>query len=321
MSEGLFEDLEALPHNEIEEASADLERQLRSFEDEFKSLREERRTQVDLVKSLRSAVGDIEEASSERKALLNQFHKVKKDADKNREIRDRVNRSIPPPAAVLEEWLADTYTKLTTIDNDLTAVPTLNRELDSFRRFFELQAAVVRKREAEDAHAVYVKEVDKLRKITSELDATRKSQETSAESATEGSELSTDKVTRSEIRKISKAISAIDKRLDAIKSQRKDARREAGRLRSYLKITGGRGSRIRIADVKDRASSGGSLNANELTALLDSGGLSNLTSESKKESAEQAASPKRGRGGKKGKRRLGVTRGGPRRGNSATRRE
>lgn len=321
MSDGLFEDLEALPHGEIEEKSADLDRQLRSLEDEFNSLRSDRRAQVDLVKSLRSAVGNIEEANSERKALLNQFHKVKKGADKNRELRDRVNRSIPPPAAVLEEWLADTYTKLTTIDNDLTAVPTLNRELDSFRRFFELQAAVVRKREAENAHSLYVTEIDKLRKITSELDATRKTQETTAESATEGSELNADKVTRGEIRKMSRAISGIDKRLDAIKSQRKDLRREAGRLRSYLKITSGRGGRIRLADVKDRASSGGSLNANELTALLDSGGLMDLSSESKETDSPEQPQQRRGRGGKKGRRRLGVTRGGPRRGNSATRRE
>ncbi len=321
MSDGLFEDLEALPHDEIEEKSADLDRQLRSLEDEFNSLKTDRRSQVDLVKSLRSAVGDIEEANSERKALLNQFHKVKKEADKNRQLRDRVNQSIPPPAAVLEEWLADTYTKLTTIDNDLTAVPTLNRELDSFRRFFELQAAVVRKREAENVHALYIKEIDKLRQITTDLDATRKTQETTAENVTEGSELNTDKITRSEIRKMSRAISGIDKRLDSIKSQRKDLRREAGRLRSYLKITGGRGGRIRLADVKDRASSGGALNANELTALLDSGGLMDLATESKETESSEAPQQRRGKSGKKGRRRLGVTRGGPRRGNSATRRE
>lgn len=321
MSDGLFEDLEEVPHSEIDEKSADLDRQLRSLENEFNSLRHDRRAQVDLVKSLRAAVGNIEEANSERKALLNQFHKVKKEADKNRGLRDKVNRSIPPPAAVLEEWLADTYGKLTTIDNDLTAVPTLNRELDSFRRFFELQAAVVRKRQAEQAHADYIVEIDKLRKITTELDATRKNRESSAESATEGSELEADQVTRGEIRKMSRAITRIDKQLEAIKSQRKELRREAGRLRSYLKITGGRGRKIRLADVKDRASSGGSLNANELTALLDSGGLMDLSTESKKTEPTQTPPQKRGKGGKKGKRRLGVTRGGPRRGNSAMRRE
>lgn len=321
MSDGLFDDLEALPHSDIEERAQDVDRQLRSLDDEFNSLRDDRRSQVDLVKSLRSAVGGIEEADSERRGLLKKFHSIKKEADKDRELRDRVNRSIPPPAAVLEEWLGDTYTKLTTIDNDLTAVPTLSRELDSFRRFFELQAAVVRKREAEEAHARYVKQVSNLKKVTGELDATRKTRDASAETATEGTDLDSDKVTRGEIRKMSRRISGIDKRLDAIKSQRKDLRKEAGRLRSYLKITSGTGRKIRLSDVKEKASSGGSLNTNELTALLDSGSLMGIATESKKDESSQDQSQRRGRSGKKGKRRLGVTRGGPRRGNSATRRE
>ena len=320
MSEGLFDDLEGLPHDEIEEKSADLNRQLRSLEDEFNSLRHDRRSQVDLVKSLRTAVGGIEEADSERRGLLRRFHEIKKKADKDRDLRDKVNISIPPPATVLEEWMDETHTKLTTIDNDLTSVPTLNRELDSFRRFFELQAAVVRKREAEEAHARYVSQIEDLRKVTTKLDATRKAREATADGATEGTDIESDKVTRGEIRKMSRRINGIDKRLDSIKSQRKDLRKEAGRLRSYLKITGGRGRPIRLADVKERASTGGSLNTNELTALLDSGSLLGIASESKT-TESQDEPQKRGRSGKKGKRRLGVTRGGPRRGSSASKRE
>ena len=320
MSEGLFDDLEGLPHDEIEEKSADLNRQLRSLEDEFNSLRHDRRSQVDLVKSLRTAVGGIEEADSERRGLLRRFHEIKKKADKDRDLRDKVNISIPPPATVLEEWMDETHTKLTTIDNDLTSVPTLNRELDSFRRFFELQAAVVRKREAEEAHARYVSQIEDLRKVTTKLDATRKTREATADGVTEGTDIESDKVTRGEIRKMSRRINGIDKRLDSIKSQRKDLRKEAGRLRSYLKITGGRGRPIRLADVKERASTGGSLNTNELTALLDSGSLLGIASESK--TTESQDEPQtRGRSGKKGKRRLGVTRGGPRRGSSASKRE
>lgn len=320
MSEGLFDDLEDQPHDEIEEKSADLNRQLRSLEDEFNSLRHDRRSQVDLVKSLRTAVGGIEEADSERRGLLRRFHEIKKKADKDRDLRDKVNISIPPPATVLEEWMVETHTKLTTIDNDLTSIPTLNRELDSFRRFFELQAAVVRKRDAEEAHARYVSQIEDLRKVTTKLDATKKTRKATADGATEGTNIESDKVTRGEIRKMSRRISGIDKRLDSIKLQRKDLRKEAGRLRSYLKITGGRGRPIRLADVKERASTGGSLNANELTALLDSGSLLGIASESKT-TESQDETQRRGRSGKKGKRRLGVTRGGPRRGSSASKRE
>ncbi len=321
MSDGLFDDLEALPHDEIEERGKQLERELRSLDEESNSLRQERRNQVEIVKSLRGAFDGIQEVNSERRLLLNEFHEIKKKADQHRALRDKVNLSIPPPASVLEEWMADTHSKLTTIDNDLTSVPTINRELDSFRRFFELQAAVVRKREAENAHARYVVQIEDLRKVTSKLDATRKAGKEASDSISENNEVNPDNITRSEIRKMSKRISGIDKRLDTIKSQRKKLRRESGRVRSYQKITSGKGRKIRLTDVKERASTGGSLNANELSALLDSGSLMGITSEAVKPESMKTNLPGKGRTGKKGKRRLGVTRGGPRKGNSASRRE
>ena len=120
---------------------------------------------------------------------------------------------------------------------------------------------------------------------------------------------------------MSKIIGSIDKRLDEIKSQRKKLRREVGRISSYLKITSARGKKIRLTDVKQRASTGGSLNTNELSALLDSGGLTGISGEIPKSDAAKSQVPRRDRPGKKGRRRLGVTRGGPRKGNSATRRE
>ena len=321
MSDGLFDDLEELPYDEIEDKVKQLDRDLRSLDDEFHSLRQERRSQVEIVKSLRGAVGGLEEANSERRNLLREFHEIKKKADKERKLRDRVNLSIPPPASVLEEWMNDTHSRLTTIDNDLTGVPTLNRELDSFRRFFELQAAVVRKREAEDAHARYVSQIEGLRKVTSKLDATKKASKEVADSTTSATDVDSDKITRSEIRKMSKRISSIDKRLEAIKSQRKKLRRESGRVGSYLKITSARGKKIRLTDVKQRASTGGSLNANELSALLDSGSLTGIAGEVPEPESTKSPNPRRDRPVKKGRRRLGVTRGGPRKGNSATRRE
>ena len=120
---------------------------------------------------------------------------------------------------------------------------------------------------------------------------------------------------------MSKRIGSIDRRLDAIKLQQKKLRREAGRVRSYLKITSARGKKIRLIDVKQRASTGGSLNANELSALLDSGSLTGIAGEVPKSEAPKSQAPRIDRYGKRGRRRLGVTRGGPRKGNSATRRE
>jgi len=313
-----FDDLEDMDHRDIEEMKGDLGRELRSIERQHRELRDERRDQVELVRSLRSAIGEMRSADGARKGLLKEFHYARKLAEEARRRRDSVNTCIPPPADVLAEWFRETHSRLVTIDNDLTAVPTLARELDSFGRFFELQAAIVRKRDSEKAHSEYVVHVKKMRDLTAKLDATRKSGKGKADDALGETDLDSDSVSRSDVRKTSGRIDKIDKRLDVLSSERKDIRRRLGRIKAYLKVTLRGGRAIRLADVKDRAQSGGSLNASELEALLSSGGLSEIagTDEADERPKEK---PKHTR--KKKGMRLGVTRGSSRRGTMAARRE
>ena len=318
VKDGSFDDLEEMDHKDIDEMKGDLSRELRSVERQHRELRDERRDQVELVRSLRSAIGEMRSADGVRKGLLRKFHSARKLAEEARRSRDSVNSCIPPPADVLAEWLQETHRRLVTIDNDLTAVPTLARELDSFGRFFELQAAIVRKRDSEKAHSEYVAQVKKMREVTAKLDATRKSSKDRADDALGETVLDSGSISRSDIRKTSGRIDKIDKRLDRLSSERKDIRRRLGRIKAYLKITI-RGDRaIRLADVKDRAQSGGSLNANELDALLRSGGLSEIAgTEETEERPKTRTKPAR----KKKGMRLGVTRGGSRKGTMAARRE
>ncbi|GIT11360.1 MAG: hypothetical protein CM1200mP32_08530 [Methanobacteriota archaeon] len=315
---GSFDDLEEMDHKDIDEMKGDLERELRSVERQHRELRDERRDQVELVRSLRSAIGEMRSADGARKGLLRKFHSARKFAEEARRSRDSVNSCIPPPADVLAEWLRETHRRLVTIDNDLTAVPTLARELDSFGRFFELQAAIVRKRDSEKAHSEYVAQVKKMREVTAKLDATRKSGKDRVDDALGETDLDSGSISRSDIRKTSGRIDKIDKRLDGLSSERKGIRRRLGRIKAYLKITL-RGDRaIRLADVKDRAQSGGSLDASELDALLRSGGLSEIAGTEETEERPKAR-PKPAR--KKKGMRLGVTRGGSRKGTMAARRE
>ena len=313
-----FDDLEEMDHSDIKEMRGDLERDLRSVERQHRELREERRDQVDLVRSLRSAVGEMKSADGARKGLLREFHSVRKSAEEARRKRDSVNTCIPPPADVLAEWLDATHRRLVTIDNDLTAVPTLARELDSFGRFFELQAAIVRKSESEEAHGEYVGHVKKMREVTTKLDATRKSSKEKVDGALDETKLDSDNISHSDIRKTSRRIDKIDKKLDELSSERKGMRKRLGRIKAYQKITLRGGGAIRLADVKDRAQSGGSLDANEFEALLNSGGLSEITGA---ESSDDRPKPKAKQGRKKRGMKLGVTRGGSRRGTMAARRE
>jgi len=173
----LFSDLEDLDRKEIEQNANDLERQVRTIEDEHKSLRYERKNQVEIVKSLRVSVGEMEAVNDERRGLLKKFHEARKLAEKSREKRDEVNRSIPPPSSILSEWMGETHQRLVTVDNDLTTVPTLNREVEMFKRFFELQAAYTKKQDSEIFHTDYIKHIGTIRTIAKELDSTRNNNE------------------------------------------------------------------------------------------------------------------------------------------------
>lgn len=316
-SESSFEDLEELDGHELQEMFGGLERQIRSLESQKRELREERGDLVGQVKILRGAVGQIEGANSERRGLLRKFHEIRKAADKSRSKRDRVNILIPPPVDVLNEWLSETHRRLTTIDNDLTAVPTLPRELDAFRRFFEIQAAILMKAESETAHSDYVSSVKKMKEITSKLDQGKKENEGVTSKALEESGVESEGISRSDIRKTSNRISKIDKRLERIESERRVLRRELGRVKAYRRVTGGRNRKVRFSEIKDKAKTGGKLSTVELDALLGSGSLSDLASPKSEPSEEKVNETPTGRR----RRRLGVSRRGPRKGNLASKRE
>lgn len=317
--EGIFSDLEEISHKEVKLLSNKIEREIRTIEDEHKSLRNERKNQVEIVKSLRQTVGENEAISDERRALLKKFHQSRKLAEDARKKRDSVNVSIPPPSSILSEWMAETHQRLVTIDNDLTAVPTLHREIDMFKRFFELQAAYTRKQDSEKFHEDYVNHIKEIREITKELDATRNKSPKGKEidSSREG-QIDSSSVNRSDVRKISKRINKIDSQLDKISEERKALRKESNRLRTYLKLTSSRGKPIKISEVKERATSGDSLNTQELGALLRTGGLAELTKNNTEKPKKKSSKKNKG---KKQHRRLGVARGGARLGSRVSKRD
>ena len=317
--EGIFSDLEEISHKEVKLLSNKIEREIRTIEDEHKSLRNERKNQVEIVKSLRQTVGENEAISDERRGLLKKFHQSRKLAEDARKKRDSVNVSIPPPSSILSEWMAETHQRLVTIDNDLTAVPTLHREIDMFKRFFELQAAYTRKQDSEKFHEDYVNHIKEIREITKELDATRnKSPKGKEIDSSREEQIDSSSVNRSDVRKISKRINKIDSQLDKISEERKALRKESNRLRTYLKLTSSRGKPIKISEVKERATSGDSLNTQELGALLRTGGLAELTKNNTGKTKKKSSKKNKG---KKQHRRLGVARGGARLGSRVSKRD
>ena len=318
--EGIFSDLEEISHKDVKLLSKKIEREIRTIEEEHRSLKNEIINQVEIVKLLRQAVGENDANSKERRGLLRKFHQTRKLAAEARKKRDAINLSIPPPSTILAEWMAEIHQRLVTIDNDLTTMPMLWKEIDTFKKFFELQAAFTRKQKSEKFHEEYVIYIKEMREITKELDATRKEppKENIEKNTSSEEEIDLSNVNRSDVKKISKRIKKIDAQLDRISKERKSLRKEANRLRAYLRITGSRGKPMKISEVKDRATSGDSLNTQELGALLRTGGLAELTKGSPKQPKKKQSRKNKG---KKQHRKLGVTRGGARLGSRVSKRD
>jgi hypothetical protein len=290
---------------------------LRSIDGQIRDLQSERKEQVHIIKALRSAILGFENSDSGRKKLLGEFHSSRKMAQKHREKRDAINKCVPPPSKILEEWLSDTFDSLTNIDNDLTAVPMLNPELTAFSRFFEIRASIKKKREAEKAHSDYIKKVSEMRKISSKLDQNKEVSNKAVSKLKDNVDIEEDKISRKEIRRISKRISSIDKNIESMKGTSKIERKELKRVEKFSRVSSGRGDFSSIEDIRGIAAKGGALSTDELGALLETGGLSSISETGEKESKKSEEPPKP----RKKSRKIGVSRRGSRQGRVATRRE
>ena len=309
-------DFQDLSTDEMEAMIIEKKSILISLDSEKRDLQTERKEQVHIVKALRSAVVGIEKSGSGRKKLLGEFHSMRKLAKTHREKRDEINERIPPPSKILEEWLGETYLKLTKIDNDLTTVPMLNPELSAFSRFFEIQSSIKRKREAEKSHSEYISKLTEMRKISTKLDQNKEEIGKAKSDLKENAEVEVDKISRKDIRKISRSISSIDERIEAIKIETNSERGLLKKLQKYSRLSAVRGSSS-IDDIRGIAAKGGYLSSEELGLILETGGFSSINDS--KDSTQEA--PKQARLPKKRTRKLGVSRRGGRKGKSASRRD
>ena len=321
MSEGAemnnWGDLEGIDADGISRIVKEKKVLLRSIDGQIRDLQSERKEQVHIIKALRSAIVGFENSDSGRKKLLGEFHSSRKMAQKQREKRDAINKCVPPPSKILEEWLSDTFNSLTNIDNDLTSVPMLNPELAAFSRFFEIQASIKKKRQAEEAHSEYIKKVSEMRRISAKLDQNKTATNKVVSELRENVEIEEDKISRKEIRRVSKRISTIDKKIDALRETTKIERKEMKRVEEFARISSRRGNVSSIEDIRGIAAKGGSLSTDELGALLESGGLSSISETNQEESNKSKQDSKNRKRGRK----IGVSRGGSRQGRVATRRE
>jgi len=301
----------------IKSLKQDLINQLEACEQEFRDLVEDRRNQIDIVKTLRNALKEVESMDDGRRELLKEFHGFRKAAEIAKNLRDKVNKLIPPPSDILEKWIEKTHNSLTTIPNDLTELPTLPREKDIFKRFFELQVCIIKKKECENAHLEYVINIGKLREVSKKLDLHREEKEKNISEITNDIEVDENSVSRKDVRKISKKITGIDKKLDSLKEERSLIRDELNKIKILIKQNNSKVRKISINEVKEKIKVGSSLDASEFEALLHEGNLSGIGSINNDKNIKLNKKPNQ----KKKMRKLGSTQRKSRRGNTAALRE
>ena len=309
--------IEDMDLSNIKSLKQDLINQLEVCEQQFRDLVEDRRNQIDIVKTLRNAVKEVESMDDGRRELLKEFHGFRKAAEIAKNLRDNVNKLIPPPSDILEKWIEKSHNSLTTIPNDLTELPTLPREKDIFKRFFELQVCIIKKKESENAHVEYVTNIGKLREVSKKLDLHREEKEKNISEITNDIEVKENSVSRKDVRKISKKITGIDKKLDALKEERSQIRNELNKIKIIIKQSNSKVRKISINEVKEKIKVGSSLDASEFEALLHEGNLSGIGSIND----EKNIKINKKFNNKKKMRKLGTTQRKSRRGNTAALRE
>ena len=312
------EELANLSKNQLQELFRSRKRNLSTINSESSELRMERKNNVHIVKTLRAAFGKSLSSNKERVELLKQFRKKRDEIRTLKQKRDEINACVPPPSEILFEWLANTYSKLTTIDNDLTGIDMLNRELGSFSRFFELQASIKKKRISEENHKSYVEKINEIKLISEKLDNQKEVSENKVSEIVQDLDIEENSVNRKEINQISNRISKIDKNLEKLDKQRKEEKRNLKIISEFRNKINNNSRILEISDLKSLASSGGSLSTYEMDAILDSGGLSKLSIEDNK---KNFSIPTNNRKNKKKKRKLGVSRVGGRKGSLASKRD
>ncbi|MBT3642166.1 MAG: hypothetical protein HOJ64_00580 [Euryarchaeota archaeon] len=311
------DEIEDMDLSNIKSLKQDLINQLEACEQEFRDLVEDRRNQIDIVKTLRNALKEVESMDDGRRELLKEFHGFRKAAEIAKNLRDKVNKLIPPPSDILEKWIEKTHNSLTTIPNDLTELPTLPREKDIFKRFFELQVCIIKKKECENAHLEYVINIGKLREVSKKLDLHREEKEKNISEITNDIEVDENSVSRKDVRKISKKITGIDKKLDSLKEERSLIRDELNKIKILIKQNNSKVRKISINEVKEKIKVGSSLDASEFEALLHEGNLSGIGSINNDKNIKLNKKPNQ----KKKMRKLGSTQRKSRRGNTAALRE
>ena len=300
----LFEDLRALPNQDVKDMLGDLQSELSVLESEIEIRNNERKNAIEMSKALRKNA----DLQREENKIANTLKPRREKIEQLKKQRDEVNNNYIP-VHWIENELSKVFKRLTE-DVDLMRTPSLQKEVELFSWFFELQSMHEHSKKTREFHNEFKKLLREQKNALFELENVK---ESGAEVNLFGDFANFDDLAHKLLLE-----------LNPMHNEKRKLKREIGRLEAWIRISGKKGGQkprnnnrtnkknynkrrnnVNVAEVKSRAASGGALSLSDLDALLNSGGISSISNpqqndnnKRKKKSKKKNFSPHRGNRGR-----------------------
>jgi len=249
----------------LEAKLSELNVSISNISQEIRKLKDERQSLNLMSFAMTNDLENIQGLPEEQQNILLEVQNRQKEANKLREMRDKINSNIILPEQAILENLYLYYYRLTGEEADLR-YPTLKKETVLFARFMELQQMFSQKIKSTDYHNQYQELMNEQLSTIDKLNEIRKKSGNKKLVISKGNRDSKSPV-GFKIYKINKKIASNSNKLNHL-------RKEKGKIESSLGRKGSRRKKYNMPDlssIQERISEGGSLSLDDLGALLKHG--------------------------------------------------
>lgn len=311
----LFHDLRSTTPEEISTRLEQLKAELEVVESQIRELVEERQHSKELLDLLRGGLRETRNVRSDRQQILSELRPLSMKVQEMREVRDGINQRIAIPTERIKQEMLRIFKKLTA-EVDVFNAPNLGVEKGDFAYFFELQAMYAASLKSNEAHQEFIKLRREQNKEYRALKKTNKREEDVLTRLAESNPaLEGIHPNPKSVKEFQKNAKLLQRSINGQYSTKHELRREIGRLEAWQRVSKKkhRGSdrrspraerqhrsrrprapEVNINEVRQKASSGGSISLNELDALLSKGGIASIgSSDGQKQQQKQRQSKKR----------------------------
>ena len=245
----------------------------------------------------------IQGLTEEQQEILVEVQNRQKEANKLREMRDKINSDIILPEQAILENLYLYYYRLTGEEADYR-YPTLKKEAEMFSRFMELQQMFTQKLKSTEHHNKYQLLMNKQLSTIDELNEIR--------NKSGNTKLVISKENRDSKSPVGFKIYKINKKIASYKHKLHGLKKERAKIEASLGKKGSRRKKYNLPDlssIQEKISEGGSVTLDDLGALLKHGKgieeIENAVTKSKNIEKEVKVIPRKRVQTSRGRRRAG----------------